>query len=290
MIKRVIKRILRVKNELHIVDNLNYELYQRYYSEESIKSRRFYNVGAGNFSHPYWTNIDYQSDWYKSNSELTAKGINYDLLSMASIPLEDENAEIIYSSHTIEHIKDHHAQFFFKEANRILKKKGILRLQCPDIDLHYSAFIRNDLDFFYWRDWYKDEKDYKRIMLNIPLNQASIEQLFLQRYATAVSTLHSDGAIERIDDIKLRKLFIDYKYEDALDYCCNKCSIEIQKKYPGNHINWWNRDKIIRMLRIAGFKDIKISGYGQSESPILRNLSLFDSIHPKISLYVETRK
>ena len=124
----------------------------------------------------------------------------------------------------------------------------------------------------------------------MPLGKASIEQLFVQRFATAFSTLHADGAEERINDDELRRVFSELKYEDALDFCCNKCPIEIQQKYPGNHTNWWNRSKTIRMLEIAGFKDIYVSGYGQSQSPVLRKTTLFDSTHPKISLYIETRK
>lgn len=79
-------------------------------------------------------------------------------------------------------------------------------------------------------------------------------------------------------------------YEEALNYCCSKCSIEIQKKYPGNHINWWNKKKIFFILEKAGFKKICLSGYGQSFCPILRDISFFDNTHPKISLYVEAIK
>ncbi len=79
-------------------------------------------------------------------------------------------------------------------------------------------------------------------------------------------------------------------YEQALNYCTSKCPIDIQKKYPGHHCNWWNKDKMFRMLKKAGFKNIFLSGYGQSFSPVLRNTQLFDKTHPKISLYVEAIK
>ena len=198
--------------------------------------------------------------------------------------------ESLYSSHTIEHIKDEHAQKFFDESHRILRNGGFFRVTCPDIDLHYAAFKNKDLDFFYWRNWYHKLKDYKRISLNTPLTKASIEQLFLQRFATAATTIHSDGIEDSISDEECRRIFKELKYEDALNYCCQKCPIEIQKKYSGNHTNWWNRKKVIKMLENAGFKDIYISGYGQSNSAVLRNTNLFDNTHPKISLYIEARK
>jgi len=126
--------------------------------------------------------------------------------------------------------------------------------------------------------------------LNKPLNKASIEQLFIHSIATSVSLLHSDGADVRISDNELMEIFKEYKYEDALDYICSKSPVEIQKKYPGNHTNWWNATKIIKMLNKAGFKNIYLSGYGQSRCPVLRNTSLFDSTNLKVSLYVEARK
>jgi len=80
------------------------------------------------------------------------------------------------------------------------------------------------------------------------------------------------------------------EYEEALNHCISKCSLEVQKKYPGNHINWWNKDKLFRMLRMAGFENIYLSGYGQSLSPVLRNTWIFDNTHPKLSLYIEAVK
>ena len=269
----------RHKKDLHIY----YELF----SHESINNKAFYNVGAGSFSHPFWTNIDYDSEWYAANREKTLSGINYDLLSEERLPLSDETAEIVYSSHTIEHITDQAASFVFKELYRILKRGGIIRLTAPDIDLHYRAFMNNDRYFFYWADWYSQPKDYKRVCFNAPLNTASIEQLFIQRFATSVSTLHADGSPDRISDNDVREMFDNMEYENALNYCTSKCSLDIQRKYPGNHMNWWNKKKLVRFLRKAGFSDIYPSAYGQSVTPILRDTTLFDSTHPKISLYVE---
>ncbi len=264
--------------------------YKRNFEEKSLHERRFYNVGAGNFYHPYWTNIDYISDWYKGNSKYTNQGIHYNLFSLSPLPLEDNMAEILYTSHTIEHIKDQHAMNLFKEAFRVLKKGGIFRITAPDMDLHYNAYMKNDIDFFYWKDWYAKKNDYERIGLNAPLSTASIHQLFLQKLATAATILHIDGVKNRITDEEMQKIFSTRKKENAFDYCCNQCPLEIQKKYPGNHTNWWNREKAVRFLKEAGFEDIVISGYGQSSTPVLRNTLLFDTTHPQTSFYIEASK
>lgn len=266
------------------------DLYAQFYPEESIRNKRFYNIGAGGFSHPHWTNVDYDSEWYKKSRKKTLRGIQYDLFSLEPLPIDSNSAEVVYSSHTIEHIVDPAAQRIFSEMHRILKPGGYLRITAPDIDLHYRAYRENDRSFFYWKDWYRKPKKYRRIFLNGPLDTAPIEQLFLQRFASSLTTLHSDGARERIGDEELRTIFAEKSYADALNYCCARCPVEVQKKYPGNHMNWWNIDKVTSMLREAGFTTIYVSGYGQSHCAILRDLTLFDNTHPKVSFYVEATK
>ncbi|MBI0397205.1 class I SAM-dependent methyltransferase [Cyclobacterium marinum] len=293
MIKKIINHLLggiNLKIERIKGNDFELDLYKRNFPEESIKSKNFYNVGAGSFYHPYWTNIDYFSDWYHLNDKLTKNGINYDLFSLEAIPVNSDSAEIVYTSHTIEHIKNKNAQHLFNESYRMLKKDGIIRITCPDIDLHFSAYKNRDFHFFYWRKWYENYKDYNRIFLNSPLTKVSMEQLFMQRFATAATTIHVDGIKNPIDDNQFIEIINGMPLEDALDYCCNMCPVEIQKKYPGNHTNWWNRKKVFEMLKNSGFKNIEISGYGQSKSPVLRNTMLFDNTHPKISLYVEAQK
>ena len=293
MIKKIINHSLGVIGlKVSRIENVDYELnlYEKIFAKKSIQDKRFYNVGAGNFSHPYWTNIDYFSDWYQLNEDLTKNGINYDLFSLKPIPVDSDSAEIVYTSHTIEHIKNDNAQHLFNESFRMLKKDGYIRITCPDIDLHYAAYIKKDFHFFYWRSWYENIKDYQRIFLNSSLTKASIEQLFMQRFATAATMIHVDGIEQSIDDNHFKKIINEMELEEALDYFCNMCPVEIQKKYPGNHTNWWNRQKVISMLEKSGFKNIYISGYGQSKSSVLRNTMLFDNTHPKISLYIEAQK
>jgi len=93
-------------------------MYISIYGKDDVRNKRFYNIGAGLFRHPAWTNIDFYSDHYKDNPI----DINYDLLEKKPLPLPDSSANIVYSSHTIEHITNDAAQNMFNEAHRILKK------------------------------------------------------------------------------------------------------------------------------------------------------------------------
>lgn len=236
-------------------------LYYELYNKESVEDRKFYNIGAGGFRHLAWTNVDHESEWYKDS--LGTDFIDWDLLSLTPLPVESDSAEIVYSSHLIEHITNDAARNLFNEAFRILKKNGIFRVTAPNIDLDYRAYKERDRHYFYWL-----EEPY------------SVQQLFRSHFATSAS----------ISDSELNEIFGKMEYEKALDYCISKCSVEEQKKHPGNHINWWNAKKLFRTLETAGFRNILLSSYGQSFSPVLRETMLFDNCHPKISFYMEATK
>ncbi len=160
------------------------ELYLRLYPENSIKNKRFYNIGAGGFSHPCWTNVDYDSDWYTANRSKTLKGIQYDLFLLKPIPIDTNSAEVVYSSHTVEHINDQAAQNMFNEIYRILKPNAYFRITTPNIDLEYRAFKENDRDYFYWIDNYSIHKNWKSIKLKKPMDKKSTEKYLLKQFAT----------------------------------------------------------------------------------------------------------
>lgn len=293
MIFKTIKKVfdlLGLQVSRKVVKDENTEMYQRLYSSESINNKRFYNVGAGAFNHSYWTNIDFASDWHKANNEQTLKGINYDLFSCLPIPVESNVAEVVYSSHTIEHVNDTAVQNLFNEAYRMLKPGGFFRIATPDIDIEYRAYIENDRDYFYWLDYYSSEKDYKRVNLRKPLNEETTAQVFLENFASQASEIPLHGSDKRISDEELKNLFASKSFEDAMNYCTSLCSVDIQKKNPGNHINWFNQKKLFNMLTKAGFKTMYRSAYGQSFCPILRDLNFFDYTTPKVTLYVEAKK
>jgi SAM-dependent methyltransferase len=134
-------------------------LYRRNFSEESIGLRRFYNISAGghygfggNFSHPFWTNVDYDRHWERGARTFDPRiDIAHDLLSLKELPIDSGTAEIVHSRYSIEHLTDEAVAFFFREAMRILKPGGILRLIAPNIELDYRAYKRGDRSFFFWQ-------------------------------------------------------------------------------------------------------------------------------------------
>ena len=67
------------------------------------------------------------------------------------LPWKSNNVDIIYSSHTLEHLTKEQGKKILKECHRILKKDGILRIIVPDlrkiVDNYISGEIQAD-EFF----------------------------------------------------------------------------------------------------------------------------------------------
>jgi len=259
--------------------------YIELFGEEAVRERRFYNLGAeASFKHPAWTVINLPSEHYGEYYI----DISWDLMSREPLPIEDEKAQVIFSRYTLEHVDDGSAQHFLVEANRALISGGTLRLIVPDIDIFYLAYLAKVPDIFYRPKQELETFPNEKFSQNP--NRASFEQRFLWRFASNASELHPDGASVRISDQDFRKAFTELSFAEAMNYCTSKCSLEVQKKYRENHINWFNADKLLRMLKEAGFANSYRSGFGKSRCPILREVSLLEARQPEIGLFVEAVK
>jgi len=263
--------------------------YHELCSAEMLAQKPFYNVGAGAFRHPYWTNVDKPSDWYREHQDQQAM-IAYDLMERVPLPIADDEAQLIYTSHTMEHVPDVAAFHFFSEAHRTLAPDGLLRVTVPDADLFYRAYCNRDRHFDNIVRQYADPVKAHKIGLDVPADAMSPQQLFLWRVATTVSVHHTDGSPERLDDDEVDRLFDTLPYEEALNECIAKCDLEVQRRHPGCHVNWWNWKKLSQSLREAGFSKVRRCGFGQSASPLMRDKRFFDSTRPESSIYVEAEK
>ena len=186
--------------------------------------------------------------------------------------------EAVYTSHTIEHIRDPHASKVFDEAWRILKPGGFFRITCPDIKIYYDAYRRGDHGVF--------------MQYNSHYRDCSMEQLFLREFATQISEANNDMMpISKKSTEEIKEIFNNQVMEAGLDYFSSFIDYESwYKKVPGNHVNWWSYQKVFDFLKGAGFKNFWRSGHGQSYCPVMREVPLFDVTAHFISLYVEARK
>ena len=86
--------------------------------------KSYINLGCGCHYHPAWTNFD-----------LVPQGpgvIGADLIR--GIPLPDANADVVYHSSVLEHIRREDVPIFLAECCRVLKPGGIIRVAVPDLE------------------------------------------------------------------------------------------------------------------------------------------------------------
>nr|WP_319397946.1 hypothetical protein [uncultured Carboxylicivirga sp.] len=274
-------------------------LYFEQYGEESVTNRRFYNICAGGhggfggyFYHPFWTNIDVEAPilldgWKRFDSH---RDIKHDLLNKTPLPIDSNTAEIIQSQYTIEHMDNDTATYFMKDVYRALKPGGVFKVVTPNIELGYRAYLNGDKTYYKWVDIQSNQRHLPVYGYKTPLNKASFEQVAMVFFAAHASTIHSIDNPNKISDEEYKHIMHSLKMEDALDYCTSRCSIETQRKFRSNHMNWWNHEKLINSLKAAGFTKIQIMAPGQSTSPVMRNPKYFDNLGSSVALFIEAIK
>lgn len=91
------------------------------------------NLGCGQRYHKDWTNID-----FVSNSEDV---IQHNLLD--GIPINDNEVDLVYHSHVLEHFSKEQGVYFIKECYRVLKVNGIIRIAVPDLETIVKEYLNN---------------------------------------------------------------------------------------------------------------------------------------------------
>lgn len=239
------------------------------------------NIGAGDFSHPKWTNVDISSEHYKRIQK--EKFIEYDLTKNARLPIGAKKVSLAYCSHTIEHVKDENVDNLFSEIFRVLKKGGVFRITCPNADLFYNAALIDNFSAFNFRTnhWFVNQ--------NIKLAYVSRFDYLVRAFASQLNPsklpllLYNDQLLELIES-----RFNSMSKEDFLDWLSGQVSFDLS--HVGSHINWWNYAKIESALRKAGFHLIQGSSFGGSIAAPLRNVQKFDKTVPEESVYVDAIK
>lgn len=80
---------------------------------------------------PDWANFDFSA----------ALGVQRTNL-LGRLPLADDSAHLVYSSHFLEHIPKPKVESFLRECFRVLKLGGVLRLVLPDLEEMARTYLR----------------------------------------------------------------------------------------------------------------------------------------------------
>ena len=106
------------------------------------------HVGCGDILLDGWLNIRFErrEEYGRTKSQNGTLLLNYDLLS--EWPFESESIQFIAGSHFIEHLDLNHGMEFARSCYRVLKKGGVLRLSCPDMEIYAKNYVSRDKNFF----------------------------------------------------------------------------------------------------------------------------------------------
>lgn len=267
----------------HSIEVTHQDYVDHFGSLDTAKLRCF-NIGAGSWQHEAWTNIDLppQSEEF---AKIQAPCIYHNLVESEDLPIEPRSAELLYTSHVIEHLPDIHASKLFASAFRAMREGGIVRVVTgPDADTDYAALLREDKSWWY----FYAESDYSDAIMEH--GAMSLTDKWLLHLATPRSYYSRTLCNRKYRASEVEALIDTFKADPAQVRDILTAGLQFNVQYPGDHLSWWNADKLIHKLLKAGFRVAEQSAYGQSRSGFMRDLRFFDTTYPHISLYVEAVK
>lgn len=239
------------------------KLYQSYNADD-----KFYNFGSGAFYHPRWVNYDFpgNTDFYKSIQGEPGKDFQpIDLcVDNLTLSIADDSASLIYCAHTLEHLEEAKAIVFLKECLRILKPGGIMRVAVPDAAKNFQ-FV-------------------KIICEQDSISEATKHHVILSA-AQHVLFKSRDLADETVIDYVIQSGFSAEKFHKICAH--NGVPTTFDTSAPDNHITFWDQAKLFRTASEVGFSKYFPLYRGQSLAGPFRNIEVFDSTEPQISLYGE---
>jgi len=147
------KRVIKIKGALKFFYSavcLRFtRLNQRWLLDRSqkLKIDRLH-VGCGNILLRGWLNITFEprEEYGIIRKKGEALWLNYNLLK--KWPFVDRSIQFVAGSHCIEHLDLNGGIFFFKEAYRVMREGGVLRISCPDLRTYAENYIKNNREFF----------------------------------------------------------------------------------------------------------------------------------------------
>ncbi|BAY25116.1 putative glycosyltransferase [Calothrix sp. NIES-2100] len=116
------------------------------------------NLGCGSHTPTSWTNVDYAMGAKLAKLPVFStinkifKIVNLDWPDQIVIhdlrqkfPWNDNSVDVLYSSHTLEHLSKRQGNHFLKECHRVLKPNGIIRIVVPDLKTIVDKYIQGEI-------------------------------------------------------------------------------------------------------------------------------------------------
>lgn len=255
----------RYDNSISFYSAKNDNLLYKDYSKNSV----FVNFGSGAFSHYRWINFDLpaQSEYYKKIQG--TESIDFNPIDLCDdnlkIPLENDSCDLIYCSHTLEHIEDQKGFNFIRECKRILKKDGILRVALPN----------TDNNFFFCKIFYSQESISEDIKKNLILKAA-------HEVLSETENLEDKIVIEKVIESGFQtSIFVDNILKDF------KYLGQFKKNNPGRHITYYSHEKLLKISKALRYNSYLPMYKGSSLAEPFKNIDVFDATESQWSIYGE---
>lgn len=168
------------------------------------------HIGCGTLYKDGWINIDNNSD-----NNIEKLDFNWDLSK--NLPLAETCVDYIYSEHFIEHLTYDQGQKFLKHVFKVLKKGGVMRIACPDLDNIIDGYVKDnwrqqDWVTTYGCQWIKSRCE----MVNLCLNKNLWGHQYIYNREDLIRALTEAGfSKENINEVEFSKSA--YKYLQNLE-------------------------------------------------------------------------
>ncbi|BAY97842.1 family 2 glycosyl transferase [Tolypothrix tenuis PCC 7101] len=116
------------------------------------------NLGSGSHTPSGWLNVDYaMGAWITKIPVVSHINKNFKILNLdwpdniflydlrKKFPWSDNSVDIVYSSHTLEHLSKTEGQNFLSECYRVLKPHGIIRIIVPDLKAIINKYLQGQI-------------------------------------------------------------------------------------------------------------------------------------------------
>jgi ubiquinone/menaquinone biosynthesis C-methylase UbiE len=267
------------------------------------------NIACGKRIHKDWINIDF----HKSSEGVLAMNVSKDL------SFEDNYFNSVYSGHFFEHISKKEAKKLLKEVFRVSRKGAILRIVVPnleDICREYLNILSNidKKGFKKKHEWItielfdqmvrsKGGGEMKNFYVN-PKNKKDnkIVDYIKNRVGENINkkTEKKDSLFEnfrKLNYAKIKELIL-YSYIKLIRLLLPKSvkdNLFLNTSVGERHVYMYDRHSLAKLLKKAGFKNIKIMSYNKSSIPNFNNyfLDINEDGTPYkgcSSLYIECEK
>ena len=278
------------------------------------------NLGCGQKYHSDWVNID-----FVSNNEYV---VQHNLL--AGIPIEDNEAAVVYHSHVLEHFSKDDGFHFMKECYRVLNKNGIIRIAVPDLETIAKEYLHNlglaiegNVEAQHNYEWIKLE------LLDQTVRNESggamknyLYQPIIENESYVYERIGSEGKLIRESFLNKKKLVQDEKYQIQSEVSVLKSlfkklirfiakikdwkrkrdlteqeskALKIGQFRLGGEIHQWMYDRysLSELLKKVGFTEIRVCSAFESEIQNWETYQL-DVINGEVrkpdSLFMEAKK